>query len=248
MKDNKNTQTKMNIELKQNKEVESDDGITWGTPEFIDPSQMRCEEEKIFGIETQENEMALIGTSDYKNEPNKSKMRESNYDVLEIETWICDTRASTHMCNTDEGMFDCVKCTNKFIKVGSDQKLEINKKGKKCCVAIQKDGKKKKIILENVNHIPKLWYNLFSVLESLRKGWKITNDGLKIEIKKKRSIITFDRVIKCPTGHLTGVKLIPEEDTSLLATHEPKRKLKYIDAHAKLFYANDEVVKNTGEN
>ena len=62
------------------------------------------------------------------------------------------------------------------------------------------------------------------MLESLRKGWKITNDGLKIEIKKRRSIITFDRVIKCPTGHLTGVKLVPEEDTSLLATHEPKEK------------------------
>ena len=174
-------------------------------------------------------------------------MRESNYDVLEMDTWICDTGASTHMCNSDEGMFNCIKCMNQFIKVGSSQKLEINKKGKKRRVPIQKDGKKKKIILENVYHIPKLWYNLFSVLEPLRKGWKITNDGLKIEVKKGRSIITFDRVMKCPTGHLTGVKLILENDTSLLTTHERMMKVIYIDSHAKLFHANDEVVKNTGE-
>ena len=50
----------MNIELKQNEEVESDDDITWGTPEVTDPSQIRREEEKIFGIETQEDETALI--------------------------------------------------------------------------------------------------------------------------------------------------------------------------------------------
>ena len=248
MNENQSTQTKTNFESKQNEDIESDDGITWGTPEITDPSQIRREEEKIFGIETQEEETALISTTDSKNQSNDTNIKASNYNVLEMDTWICDTGASTHMCNSNEGMFDCVKCTNQFIKVGSGQKLEINKKGKKRCVAIQKDGKKKKIILENIYHIPKLWYNLFSVLESLRKGWKITNDGLKIEIKKGRSAITFDRVIRCPTGHLTGVKLIPEDDTSLIATHERKMKVKYIDAHAKLFHANDEVVKNTGEN
>ena len=247
MNNNQDTQTKISFEMKQNVEEESDDGITWGTPEDTDLSQIRREEETIFGIENQEEETALISSTDHENESIKPKIKKANYDVLEMDTWICDTGASTHMCNSDEGMFDCIKCTNQFIKVGSGQKLEINKKGKKRCVAIQKDGTKKKIILENVYHIPKLWYNLFSVLESLRKGWKITNDGLKIEIKKRRNIITFDRVIKCPTGHLTGVKLIPENDTSLLATHERMTKIKYIDAHAKLFHANDEVVKNTGE-
>ena len=104
-----------------------------------------------------------------------------------------------------------------------------------------------KIILENVYHIPKLSYNLFSILETLRKGWKITNDGLQIEIKKCKRSIIFDKVIKCPAGHLTGVKLVPENDGSLLTTNERPTELKYIDTHAKLFHANDEVVKNTGE-
>ena len=99
--------------------------------------------------------------------------------------------------------------------------------------------------LENVYHIPKLWYNLFSVLETLKKGWKITNNGLQIEIRKGKQIIKFDRVIKCPTGHLTGVKLVPGNDISLLASNG-LNNTKYIDAHAKLFHANDEVVKNTG--
>ena len=31
---------------------------------------------------------------------------------LELDTWICNTGASTHMYNTDEGMFDCMTYTN----------------------------------------------------------------------------------------------------------------------------------------
>ncbi len=68
--------------------------------------------------------------------------------------------------------------------IGSGQKLERNKKEKKSYIIIQKYGKKKKTILETVYCIPKLWYNFFSVLETLRKGWKIAKDGLKIESKK----------------------------------------------------------------
>ena len=92
--------------------------------------------------------MALISATNGTDESKGIGLVSTNYDALEVDTWICDTGASTHMCNTDEGMFDCVTCTNQYIKVGSGQKLEINKKGKKNCIAIQKDGKKKKIVLD----------------------------------------------------------------------------------------------------
>lgn len=130
--------------------------------------------------------------------------------------------------------------------IGSGQKLERNKKDKKSYIIIQKYGKKKKTKLETVYCIPKLWYNFFSVLETLRKGWKIAKDGLKIESKKgDKTIIKFDRVTKCPTGHLTWVKVVPENDVSLVAISEWVKSIKYIDAHAKLVHFKKEVVKIT---
>ena len=52
--------------------------------------------------------------------------------------------------------------------------------------------------------------------------------------------------MKCPMKHLTGVKLVPENDVSLLATNRHIGSTKYIDSHIKLFHANDKVVKNIG--
>ena len=53
------------------------------------------------------------------------------YDVLEDDTWMGDTGASTHMTNSDEGMFGCIPANNQYIKVRSGERLQIMKKGRK---------------------------------------------------------------------------------------------------------------------
>ena len=88
-----------------------------GTPEVTDPEEIRREEEKIFGVDVQnEDSTELISTLEI-NESKQMGLIGTNCDALEIDTWICDTGASTHNCNTNEGMFDCVTCTNQFFKV-----------------------------------------------------------------------------------------------------------------------------------
>ena len=97
------------------------------------------------------------------------------YDVLEKDTWIGDTGTSTHMSNSDEGMFNCQETVNQYIKVGSGERLQIMKKGYKRCIIAQQNGAKLHVVLDNVYYVPKLWYNLFSILEALRRGWSIEN-------------------------------------------------------------------------
>ena len=73
------------------------------------------------------------------------------------------------------------------------------------------------MVLDNVYYVPKLWYNLFSILEALRRGWSIGNKGTHITISKGRPTIEFDRLFKCPIGHLTGVTIKTTDKVGAIA-------------------------------
>ena len=103
------------------------------------------------------------------------------------------------------------------------------------------------ITLHNVYHVPKLWYNLFSLMEALQNGWKPGNHGMHITITNKKRQIKFDRIFKCPTGHLNGIKIETNDERSLIANELKRIKLFMSDGHAKLMHTNEETVKLTGE-
>ena len=152
------------------------------------------------------------------------------------ELWIGDTGASTHMTNDLRGMFDYVRHNDKYIKVGNGNKIEIKLTGKKKCYYNNKE-----IVLHNVHYIPELKCNLFSILTSLSKGWKINNKGVNLSLVKGDIHLKFDKIIKCPTGQLIGVKLSPKTikiiDQALINRSEQTR-MTYNDAHQKLSHSN----------
>ena len=80
--------------------------------------------------------------------------KKSKYDTFTKNTWIADSGASTHMCNSDEGMYQCSETPNQYIKVGNGNRLPILKKGMKRCFIVQKNGKKIAVTLHNeiTNH------------------------------------------------------------------------------------------------
>ena len=63
-----------------------------------------------------------------------------NFDMLEKDSWIENTGASTHTTNSDKGMFNCVTTTNQYIEVGSGEMLQIVKKECQRITVIQKSG------------------------------------------------------------------------------------------------------------
>ena len=223
----------------------SDEEITWGrNSEEDDEEQRRREEEKIFDLNDADDEKdtALITMN---MDASLFMKTEPKYDTFENDTWIADSGASTHMCNSDEGMFQCTTTPNQYIKVGNGDRLPILKKGMKRCVIIQKNGSKTKVILHNVYHVPKLWYNLFSLMEALRHGWKLGNKGMFITITSQNKYIKFDRIFKCPTGHLNGVKIQTENEVSLVSKDMRRTKMFVNEAHNKLMHTNEETIKLT---
>ena len=112
-----------------NENESSDKEITWGR-NIDDDEDQRCrEEEKIFDIndsEEDEDDTALITLP--MDTSLIIKNEESKYDTFTKNTWIVDSGASTHMCNSDDGMFQCCPTPNQYIKVGNGNRLPILKR------------------------------------------------------------------------------------------------------------------------
>ena len=115
----------------------------------------------------------------------------------------------------------------------------------KRCIIVQKNGKKIAVTLHNVYHVPQLWYNLFSLMEALKHGWKLGNKGMYITITSQNKYIKFDRIFKCPTGHLNGVQIQTETEYSLISAEMKRKKMFLNDAHVKLMHVNDATLKHT---
>ena len=123
-------------------------------------------------------------------------------------TFLGDTGASTHMVGTDEGMFDCREIHEQVV-VGDGKPLRATKIGKLRRTVHQLDGKTQDIVLEDVKLVPGLDTPLFGILKALAQGWRITNKGIHLALKKNGVTIVFDRLLETKNGVLVGVALLP---------------------------------------
>lgn len=64
----------------------------------------------------------------------------------------------------------------------------------------------------------------------------IGNKGLNITISKRKHAIWFDRLLKCPTGHLIWVTMKGNDDTG--AIDNGKQEERKEDAHIRLMHPN----------
>ena len=210
------------------------------------------EELRIFGLENDEaepkNEISdsvLMTLNEEEIGLISGKKGHFKCDILEKNTWIGDTDTSTHMGNSDEGMFNCQETVNQYIKVGSGERLQIMKKGCKRCIISQKNRVRLHVVRDNFHCVPKLWYNLFSILEALRRGWSLGNKGMHVTISKGGSTIDFGRLSKCPTGHFTEVKIKTTNEVGAVENSKIIGKISYEKGHSLLMHANADVTNKT---
>jgi hypothetical protein len=82
-----------------------------------------------------------------------------------------------------------------------------------------KDGTKMDIVMEDYKYIPDLWVNLFALTKCLRNGWKISNDGVMLYLRKGQSEVKFDKTIKTHKGLIIGVDMVPRvPDVAIVAS------------------------------
>ena len=88
------------------------------------------------------------------------------------DVWIEDSGASSHMTNTLQCMYNQRMISSK-VKIGSGEYVDANIKGDVTGIAIQKDGTRKDITLRDVKYIPRLFYKLISLTNTMNRGSKM---------------------------------------------------------------------------
>ena len=139
--------------------------------------------------------------------PKMKRFYEGYNDKILKNTWIADSGASTHMGNSDEGMTD-VREIDSPVQIGNGKTLRATKIGRKHVTVLSKDGTTTNIVLEDYKYVPDLWVNLFAVTKSLRNGWKISNDGVTLYLRKGESEVKFDKAIKTHKGLIIGADMM----------------------------------------
>jgi hypothetical protein len=89
----------------------------------------------------------------------------------------------------------------------------------------QINGEKFTVTLYNVNYVPSLCVNLFSFNKALKKGFKVSNDGV-VSLNYMHVKLTFDRVLSNTDGCVTGVSMKPMMSNNIngLSMHQSAMK------------------------
>jgi hypothetical protein len=124
------------------------------------------------------------------------------------DLWILESGASCHYCRSVEGLTD-VKEINESIKIGNGDLMKATRIGNLKCEGTQINGEKFTVTLNNVKYMPSLCVNLFSLNKALKKGFKVSNDGVVVSLNFKHVKLTFDRVFNAMDGCVTGVSMKP---------------------------------------
>ena len=124
------------------------------------------------------------------------------------DTWVGNTRAASHMTNSDKGLID-VQTINEQIRVGNGKFMTATKKGRLPCTIKQSNENDQKCILE-VKVIPEMWCNLFLITSAMKKGFNISSNDMVVSISKGDFKFSFDKVGETMnSGFLMGVKIVP---------------------------------------
>ena len=171
------------------------------------------------------------------------------------DTWYADSAASTHMGNTDDGMFD-YEDINEKVTVGNGKTVWAKKRGKIRLTVIQMDGSTAEVVLYNYQFVPALACKLFAIIKSTEQGFSITNDGPSLILTRGKLQIKFDRIMYTKGGRLCGVEMVARthrsKDEIALKTTDGEDKSKKPSAywdinrmHLVFNHAGEEALRRT---
>ena len=123
-----------------------------------------------------------------------------------VDYWMIDSGASSHMKNNLIGITDLVEATGS-VRFGNSQVLKVTKIGKKARTIVQKNGRKVKVILSQVKYIPGLYCNLVSLMQLMVKDFILTGTMKCLKLEKGKTVIEFDHKVKSEKGVIFGVRI-----------------------------------------
>jgi hypothetical protein len=94
-------------------------------------------------------------------------------------------------------------------------------------------NKRNRVKISDVSYLPNSKVNLFSLTQSMSKGWLLEGnvDGLKL--RKGNQVLTFDIKIPTPKGIISGIQ-IKRDGEMVCSSSDGELKVDIQEAHSKL--------------
>jgi hypothetical protein len=108
-----------------------------------------------------------------------------------------------------------VKEIDESIKIGNGDSMKATEIGNLKCEVTQIDGEKLTVTQNDVKYVPNFCFNLFSLNKVLKKGFKVSNDGVVVNLNYKHVKLAFDRIIHATDGCVTRVLMEPVSFNSI---------------------------------
>ena len=124
--------------------------------------------------------------------------------------WVCDTGASGPSCVHDKGLIKVRDLISDEMYGNNGSTLPIVKRFDMAGTVYDKHTKLvSSIVLRGVNHVPSSTFNLFSVAQSLKTGWKFYGKYQGFVLTKGSARIIFDIRIPSGSGYLWATTIVP---------------------------------------
>ena len=124
--------------------------------------------------------------------------------------WVCDTGASGPSCVHDKGLIKVRDLISDEMHGNNGSTLPIVKRFDMAGTVFNKHNEPvSSIVLRGVNHVPSSTFNLFSVAQSLKTGWKFFGNYQGFVLTKGNAKIIFDIRIPSGSGYLWATTIVP---------------------------------------
>ena len=155
--------------------------------------------------------------------------------IIDKNIWIADSAATVHMTADRSGGINAKKPNrNHKITLGNGSEEEVKEivdiKGKLFNKNTQNWDN---VTIQDVSIMPTAKFNLFSVTQMFKKGWKMEGDEESIRLTKGEMTINFDIKIPTPKGFLYGLYITRRQEICGIATSS-NRTMPLMEAHSKL--------------
>ena len=173
-------------------------------------------------------------------------------DVQELlddpNVWIGDTAATVDMTPYKEGMTNLrIASKDDGIAMGNGQIVKTIEIGEIRGTICDKHGNKlNRVRMTEVQYLPKMKYNLFSLTKRMNGGWKLISESEKIRLKKGNQEVTFDIKIPTPKGAVYAMYLSRENEIGGSAT-EVGTKMMIQQVHERLGHCGEEATRKTAK-
>jgi hypothetical protein len=169
-----------------------------------------------------------------------------SFDSIDANTWLGDTGSTAHMTNSLEGMFN-LKKDQGHVCIGDGKFMKSVQIGSKQMLVVQKNGETMEVTLQNVKYVPELWTNLFSITSAMNRGFKVSGEKNSLHVMKGDFKMSFDQVIKSPTGYLLGIQMIPQTGSETAVAMIEGHSVGVDTLHYLLGHASEAKVRATGK-